>query len=74
MLLHLHRNQPSLSRRPDGEPLTGLVRTHWMLAVCVVCVHGEVLEATPRARRRSRTTEVGATTPADRKERRTDRG
>jgi rubrerythrin len=30
---------------PDTQPLTGLVRTHWMLALCVVCgherVHGE---------------------------------
>ena len=31
-----HRNQPSPSPPPDGESLTGLVRTHWMLAVCVV--------------------------------------
>ncbi len=30
---------------PDTQPLAGLVRTHWMLALCVVCgherVHGE---------------------------------
>ena len=41
----LHRDQLSASPSPDGERLTGLVRTHWMLAVCVVCgherVHGE---------------------------------
>jgi rubrerythrin len=41
----LDRNQPFPFPPPDGEPLTGLVRTHWMLAVCVVCgherVHGE---------------------------------
>ena len=52
-----HRNQPSPSPPPDGEPLTGLVRTHWMLAVCVVCgherVHGE--------RRRARCPTCGAT-------------
>ena len=34
----LHRDQLSASPSPDGERLTGLVRTHWMLAVCVVCV------------------------------------
>lgn len=41
----LHRDQLSASPSPDGERWTGLVRTHWMLAVCVVCgherVHGE---------------------------------
>ena len=40
----LHRNPPAVEQS-DAEPLTGLVRTHWMLALCVVCghqrVHGE---------------------------------
>jgi len=46
----LDRNQPSPSPPPDGEPLTGLVRTDSMLAVCVVGgherVHGERHRAT----------------------------
>jgi hypothetical protein len=33
-----HPNQPS-SAPPDSYPLDGLVRTHWSLAVCVVCGH-----------------------------------
>jgi hypothetical protein len=37
----LHRNQPSPSPPLDGEPLTGLVGTYWMLAVCV-CGHERV--------------------------------
>jgi hypothetical protein len=43
--MFFHRNQASRSPPPGGERLTGLVRTHGMLAVCVVCgderVHGE---------------------------------
>ena len=46
----LHRDGPSSSPPPEGEPLTGLVRTHLMLALCVVCgherVHGERHRAT----------------------------
>ena len=34
----LHRNQPS-SSPPDALPVAGLVRTHWVLSVCVVCGH-----------------------------------
>ena len=46
----LHRDGPSSSPPPESEPLSGLVRTHWMLAVCGVCgherVHGERHRAT----------------------------
>jgi rubrerythrin len=39
-----HRSPPPLEPA-DARPLAGLVRTHWMLAVCIVCgherVHGE---------------------------------
>ena len=45
----LQRNQPS-SPPADGLPVTGLVRTHWVLSVCVVCgherPHGERCRAT----------------------------
>jgi rubrerythrin len=34
----LYRNQPS-SLPPDTLPVAGLVRTHWVLSVCVVCGH-----------------------------------
>jgi len=34
----LQRNQPS-SPPPDALPVAGLVRTHWVLSVCVVCGH-----------------------------------
>ena len=34
----LHRDQPSPSPPPDAVPVVGLVRTHWVLSVCVVCV------------------------------------
>ena len=34
----LNRN-PAPSPPPDTEPLHGLVRTHWSLAICVVCGH-----------------------------------
>ena len=39
------RNATPAVETPDTQPLAGLVRTHWMLALCVVCgherVHGE---------------------------------
>ncbi|MGO9788136.1 MAG: hypothetical protein ACLP8S_01045 [Solirubrobacteraceae bacterium] len=39
------RNASPPVETPDTQPLAGLVRTHWMLALCVVCgherVHGE---------------------------------
>ena len=35
----LHRNQPSPSPPPDAVPVAGLIRTHWVLSVCVVCGH-----------------------------------
>ncbi len=35
----LHRNHPSASPSPDALPVAGLVRTHWVLSVCVVCGH-----------------------------------
>ena len=45
----LHRNPPP-SPPPDGLPVAGLVRTHWVLSVCVVCgherTHGERHHAT----------------------------
>ncbi|MGO9959162.1 MAG: hypothetical protein ACLP50_24870 [Solirubrobacteraceae bacterium] len=38
-------NASPSAETPDTQPLAGLVRTHWMLALCVVCgherVHGE---------------------------------
>jgi hypothetical protein len=34
-----HRNQPSPAPPPDALPVAGLVRTHWVLSVCVVCGH-----------------------------------
>ena len=34
-----HPNQQPPSPPPDTEPLDGLVRTHWSLAVCVACGH-----------------------------------
>ena len=34
-----HRNQPSSSPPPDAVPVVGLIRTHWVLSVCVVCGH-----------------------------------
>jgi rubrerythrin len=34
----LQRNQPS-SPPPDTAPVAGLVRTNWVLSVCVVCGH-----------------------------------
>ena len=41
----LHRNQPSPSLPPDAQPVAGLICTHWVLSVCVVCgderPHGE---------------------------------
>ncbi len=47
----------SAETSPDTQPLAGLVRTHWMLALCVVCgherVHGE--------RRRASCPSCGAT-------------
>ena len=33
-----HPNQPP-SPPPDGLPISGLIRTHWVLSVCVVCGH-----------------------------------
>jgi len=30
---------PNPSPPPDTQPVDGLVRTHWSLAVCVVCGH-----------------------------------
>ena len=46
--MRFHRNQPSAYSPPDAVPVAGLVRTHWVLSVCVVCVvcgherpHGE---------------------------------
>jgi hypothetical protein len=35
----LNRNPAPSSPPPDTERLHGLVRTHWSLAVCVVCGH-----------------------------------
>ena len=35
----LHRNQPSSSSPSDAVPVAGLVRTDWVLSVCVVCGH-----------------------------------
>lgn len=39
-----HRDPPAVEQS-DAEPLSGLVRTYWMLALCAVCgherVHGE---------------------------------
>jgi len=35
----LNGNPASPSPPPDTEPVRGLVRTHWSLAVCVVCGH-----------------------------------
>ena len=32
----LHRNQPS---SPPPDAVNGLIRTHWVLSVCVVCGH-----------------------------------
>ena len=44
-----HRSPPP-TQPADARPLAGLVRTHWMLAVCVVCgherAHGERYRAT----------------------------
>jgi len=37
--LRFHRNQPSPSPPPDAVAVAGLVRTHWVLSVCVVCGH-----------------------------------
>jgi len=37
--MRFHRNQPSASSPPDAVPVAGLVRTHWVLSVCVVCGH-----------------------------------
>jgi rubrerythrin len=34
----LHRNPPQVDD-PERVPVDGLVRTHWALAVCVVCGH-----------------------------------
>jgi hypothetical protein len=34
----VHRSQPSFPP-PDALPVAGLVRTHWVLSVCVVCGH-----------------------------------
>jgi len=33
-----HPSPPS-SPPPDTQPIDGLVRTHWSLAMCVVCGH-----------------------------------
>jgi rubrerythrin len=48
--MRLQRSRPAPDAAPDAEPLGGLVRTHWMLALCVVCgherVHGERARAT----------------------------
>jgi predicted RNA-binding Zn-ribbon protein involved in translation (DUF1610 family) len=35
----LHRNQPSPSPPRDPVPVAGLIGTHWVLSVCVVCGH-----------------------------------
>ena len=35
----LHRDQPSPSPPPDAVLVAGLIRTHWVLSVCVVCGH-----------------------------------
>jgi hypothetical protein len=35
----LHRNQPHPSPPPDAVPVAGLLRTDWVLSVCVVCGH-----------------------------------
>jgi predicted RNA-binding Zn-ribbon protein involved in translation (DUF1610 family) len=35
----LLNGSPAPSPLPDSERLDGLVRTHWSLAVCVVCGH-----------------------------------
>ncbi len=34
----LKRNQPAVAEAADAH-VHGLVRTHWVLAVCVVCGH-----------------------------------
>ena len=36
-MLSQHHSQPV--HTPDRESVDGLVRTHWSLAVCVVCGH-----------------------------------
>jgi hypothetical protein len=37
-MMFSHRN-PQPVHSPDQESVDGLVRTHWTLAVCVVCGH-----------------------------------
>ena len=37
--MFLDRNQLSPSPPLDTVPVAGLVRTHWVLSVCVVCGH-----------------------------------
>jgi hypothetical protein len=37
--MRFHRNQTSPSSPPDAVAVVGLIRTHWVLAVCVVCGH-----------------------------------
>jgi hypothetical protein len=48
--VRLERNGSPSVETDDTQPLAGLVRTHWMLACCVVCgherVHGEHHRAT----------------------------
>ena len=48
--MRLQRNRSPPVETGDSQPLAGLVRTHWMLALCVVCgherVHGEQHRAT----------------------------
>lgn len=45
-----HPNPPTAEQALDAQPLQGLLRTHWMLAVCPACgherVHGEHHHAT----------------------------
>ena len=36
MLAH---RRPSAESSADARPVAGLVRTHWVLSVCVVCGH-----------------------------------
>ena len=41
----VNRNQSSPSPAPEAAPVAGVIRTHWVLSVCVVCgqerTHGE---------------------------------
>ncbi len=38
--MYLQANSPPAA--DDSRPLAGVLRTHWMLAICVVCGHENV--------------------------------